>query len=162
MCRNVVKQLSNDPRKTFLLEHMGYVKFFLQKAKKSEIENFLNLIKSGQIEVLNRASVALHDEACAYYYDILTNFRAGADFYKTHINRSLGHLSQTAWKIDSFGHSYTSMKLQKLNGVEYLVLGRASTVEKQIRQIEGNQLFEWQLESKSAQNESKDTQKIRT
>ena len=98
-----------------------------------------------QIEISNAASVAAHDEATTYYLDIIDNFRAGAEWYKEKLEKNgFNKLQSTsAWMVDAFGHSLASMRLQKMNQMHNLIIGRASTVEKKVRGLTNELYFDW-------------------
>jgi Glycosyl hydrolases family 38 N-terminal domain len=143
---SVVKALINDPKRTYILEHVGFFKdWFDQKASPEEKLGLKLVMSRNQIEISNAASVAAHDEATTYYLDIIDNFRAGAEWYKEKLEKNgFNKLQSTsAWMVDAFGHSLASMRLQKMNQMHNLIIGRASTVEKKVRGLTNELYFDW-------------------
>ena len=168
---NVVNRLSEAKQRTFSVEHVGYFRLFYERTTTQMREKARKLIQNGQLEFLNKGAVSLHDEACSYYSDIITNFRAGPDWFKSifmdnktfiELNKKKArskdpkeypfHLS-SAYKIDSFGHSLGTLHLELTNGVSTMLLNRVDTVEKRARGFENTLTFNWKYNRNQAKGQ---------
>ena len=156
----MIKWLSEDPTKKFVIEHTGYLRPFYQQATADDKQKLKKMIKSKRIEILNFGSISSHDEAAPYYQDMLTNYRAGFTWLKHSGILPDGQelKDSTCLKVDSFGHGITTIKLQFGLGAKQSIIGRADSVEKAGRAYENALTFQW----KYTQNElSKASKKLK-
>ena len=150
--------LTANPNRTFSLEHVGFLyQFFKDKPEEDIKKNIIELIQAGQIEILNQAVVAMQDEACSYYQDIITSYREGSRWFDKNIESGPEIRSQIGYKIDSFGHSLGTMRLMSLNNLTSMVIGRADSVQKRIRGYENTLMFNWIYSGKDRQEVSTKT-----
>jgi hypothetical protein len=72
------------------------------------------------------------------------NYRAGVNWFHKNLEESSEKLKEgPAWMIDAFGHSLASMRLQKMNNMDRLVLNRMQTMEKKARGMSQELTFDW-------------------
>ena len=154
----MINELQKNKYRTFNVEHTGFLRLFYESSRPRIKQLLQQYIDEGRIEMLNQGAVTLHDEACSYYSDILTTMQTGATWFRSHLYKGRKNIKSVGWKMDSFGHSLTSMRLQLANGIENLVINRADCVEKHKRGIENKLFFEWKFNPNTAQNENKTTQ----
>ena len=154
---NINKRLKNDKNRKFTLEHIGFFGRFYDESASNEVKDwYQSAIKEGKVELLNMGAVAMQDEACSYYSDLMVNYRTGRDWLLDRFpefgEKIENRLSKTAYKIDSFGHSLTTMRLAEAAGATNLLIGRADFVQKRIRAYENILDFPWDYTKKQATN----------
>ena len=69
-------------------------------------ERVRTLVKERRLEFAN-GGWSMHDEACTYYEDMITNMEAGHRF----LMREFGVRPRAGWHLDPFGHSSTNAAL---------------------------------------------------
>lgn len=149
---NIVTELNKDFRRKFVLGNTGYLKLWLESPDSVGLRDELKkLLAEGRIEMSNSGSVTSHDEAASYYNDILVNVRAGVKWWKNEFketDKDLDLLTKaSSWMIDSFGHSLSSVRLQREMGMKNMVTNRIDYTEKRGRAFENKLMFKWIYES---------------
>ena len=148
--KSVIQALKAAPQRKFNFEHVGFLRPWFTDQTKETKSTVKNLIKNKTIGILNNAAIACPDEAGTYYKDILTNYRAGASWFKAKVDPE-PIKNSSMYSIDSFGHSLTTVRLGNLAGMNQTILGRAQTYEKFIRGKMNALTFIWKYRHKSTE-----------
>lgn len=83
--------------------------------------------------------ISVHDNACPYYDDIVSNYEYGREW----LNNTIGLMPRSAWLIDPFGYSLTTTRLYSEMGYDFYVFNRATTTIKRRMMKHGNAAFNW-------------------
>jgi len=72
----ILKELMDDPTKTFTYVEMKFMAMFWEEATDSQKDQVRQLIREGRLEILG-AGWSMHDEACTHYEDLINNMFFG-------------------------------------------------------------------------------------
>ncbi|XP_002981258.2 alpha-mannosidase 2 [Selaginella moellendorffii] len=126
----VVGALRKDPRRKFIWEEMSYLHRWWQDASDSEKQDFIRLVKSGQLEVVGGGWV-MNDEANSHHFAIIEQITAG----NLWLRDTIGVTPRNAWAIDPFGHSATMAYLLRRMGFANMLIQRTHyEVKKELAQ----------------------------
>mmetsp|Transcript_29548 Transcript_29548/g.45022 ORF Transcript_29548/g.45022 Transcript_29548/m.45022 type:complete len:181 (-) Transcript_29548:2541-3083(-) len=103
---NVIDSLISNPERKFSEVEMKFFSMWFDKQPDWKKEKVRDMIKSGQIEIIN-AGWSMHDEACPSYDDMINNMMFGQQWALT----NLGAKPRIGWQIDPFGHSNANIRL---------------------------------------------------
>lgn len=115
----IVEALSKDVRRKFIWEEMSYLKKWWRDASEGSRESFINLVKSGQLEIVGGGWV-MNDEANSHFFAILEQITEGNMW----LNETIGVVPRNAWAIDPFGYSATMAYLLRRMGFENMLIQR--------------------------------------
>lgn len=138
---NVLRWLRQNPARIFSMEHVGYFEYWATYGKKQEIDEYLEMIAQGRIEILN-PSITSPDGACTHYEDLITNLRRGTYFLKKVLKGKYKN-PKVAWFIDDFGHSAELARIYKNSGAENMLIVRVSNEEKEQRMKKRDMDLKW-------------------
>ncbi|XP_060959016.1 alpha-mannosidase 2 [Cannabis sativa] len=115
----IVDTLSKDPRRKFIWEEMSYLERWWRDSSESKKESFINLVKTGQLEIVGGGWV-MNDEANSHYYAIIEQITEGNMW----LNDTIGVVPKNSWAIDPFGYSPTMAYLLRRMGFENMLIQR--------------------------------------
>ena len=117
-----LNELTLDSKKTFVINEIYFFKIWYSNLNEEDKMKFQQLIKEKRIEFVS-GSYIINDEATPLYYNIIDQIRIGHQY----LLQEFGIIPQTAWYIDSFGHSAGNAQVLAQLDFENLVLGRMHT-----------------------------------
>ncbi|CDW86560.1 lysosomal alpha-mannosidase [Stylonychia lemnae] len=123
---SVIKALHENSERKFIFAEMFFFQNWYYSSPLQVREMTKNLIKNGQLEIVNGGYIAT-DEACTTYWEIMQNIIIGHDFLKREFNIA----PKIAWHADEFGHTAENIKLFQEMGYEAFFFGRISSDQKQ-------------------------------
>lgn len=97
---NMVVSLNERADRTFIYVEMAYFEKWYINITEEVKQQVKDFIKEGRLEFINGGYV-MHDEASAYYQDMIDQMRLGLLFLKNEFNV----IPNVGWYIDPFGHS---------------------------------------------------------
>ena len=103
---SILTSLLNNENRTFVIVEITYFSKWYKDLSDERKNNVKILIESGRFEFAN-AGWVMHDEATTYYQHLIDNMRLGLQFIKSEFNKT----TETAWFIDTFGHSSANVIL---------------------------------------------------
>lgn len=131
----------------FVHAEVAFMKKFINEDASSsdlKIKTIKALMNSGQFEFVN-GGMAMSDEACTHYDDIIENFFHGMHYLKRKFNAKV----RNAWQLDPFGHSKTFFYIARKFGLKHAMITR---LDEELREkyIKAKQLeFRWQFPDNS-------------
>ena len=134
----ILKELSNDSEKTFVINEIYYFKIWYSKINILDRGKLKDLVKEKRIEFVS-GSYIINDEATPLYYNIMDQIRIGHQF----LFEEFGILPKTGWYIDSFGHSAGNAHILSLINFDNLVLGRMNADFLELMKKEKKTEFYW-------------------
>ena len=97
---NTIYSLYERMDRTFIYVEVAFFEKWYSCLAESKKDQVKKLIKLGRFEFINGGYV-MHDEAAAYYQDMIDQMRLGLLFLKREFNVT----PDIGWYIDPFGHS---------------------------------------------------------
>ena len=134
----IVKELSENSKKTFVINEIYYFKIWYTSTSYEQKEKFKKLLQEKRIEFVS-GSYIINDEANPLYYNIIDQIRIGNQF----LLEEFGILPKTGWYIDSFGHSAGNAHILSQMNFDNLVLGRMHTDFLELMQKKQKTEFYW-------------------
>ena len=173
--KNLWQALSDDPKKTFVMDNIGYLKAYLDDQKNTKeypqiIKKLQDWLIEGRVEITN-ISISSPDEAITYYKDLLSNIRSGVHWINTEILKGLdsdqiqkikNQNFKNAWYIDAFGHSSTTMKLLSQLGYNSVTWARMNTQQLDYRRKNKKLIFDWISETQNKDFQVEDKLRVIT
>ncbi|CAD8157248.1 unnamed protein product [Paramecium octaurelia] len=104
---------------TYVIGEICYFKEFYESQNETQQNIIKEFIHQGRIEIVNGGWVQ-NDQASSNYQDIILQLQLGHQWVYHLFNQSI----QTAWNIDSFGHSYTQSALNYLFNMKQQIIER--------------------------------------
>lgn len=108
-------------------------------------EKVRGLVRNGQLEFVN-AGWSMHDEACAYYEDMINNMMIGHEWLEREFD---GYTPRVGWHIDPFGHSNANPRLFAEMGLDAWFFARIDYEDKAKRLDEKAMQWVWKPFSES-------------
>lgn len=132
-----IDTMTEQPDKKFTYCNVGFLANYLREHP-DRLTNLQKLVQKESMYIVN-GGIAVHDNACSHYEDIITNYEHGRHLVKSWfgINTKIG------WLIDPFGHSQTTTRIFKELGYSYYVLNRISTIQKANLAKSSDFLYKW-------------------
>ncbi|KAF7802896.1 alpha-mannosidase 2-like [Senna tora] len=115
----IVETLSKDARRKFIWEEMSYLQRWWRDASDIKKKSFINLVKSGQLEIVGGGWV-MNDEANSHYFAIIEQMAEGNMW----LNDTIGFVPKNSWAIDPFGYSPTMAYLLRRMGFDNMLIQR--------------------------------------
>ncbi|KAK6928248.1 Glycoside hydrolase family 38, N-terminal domain [Dillenia turbinata] len=134
----IVETLSKDARRKFIWEEMSYLERWWRDASDIKKENFVNLVKNGQLEIVGGGWV-MNDEANSHFFAIIEQITEG----NVWLNDTIGVIPKNAWSIDPFGYSPTMAYLLRRMGFENMLIQRTHYELKKELALHKNLEFVW-------------------
>lgn len=134
----IVQSLRTDKRRKFIWEEMSYLERWWRDASENEKEEFIRLVKNGQLEIVGGGWV-MNDEANSHYFAIIEQITEGNLWLKD----TVGVMPKNAWAIDPFGHSPTMAYLLRRMGFQNMLIQRTHYEVKKVLAQEQNLEFLW-------------------
>lgn len=116
---NVLKQLNKNHKMTFVWSEIWFIKRWYKTLNKDNKYYFKHLLKEGRFEILT-GSMIMVDEATSHYTAIIDQLQHGNKWLKDTFNLTV----DTAWSLDSFGHSASLAHILQQSGIENLFIQR--------------------------------------
>ncbi|XP_047525382.1 alpha-mannosidase 2 [Pieris napi] len=117
---NMVEKLSEGHGRKFIWAEISYLSLWWNMdATEREKTAFINLLKSGKIEIVTGGWV-MNDEANSHWLSVIQQLTTGHQW----LIENLGYTPRNSWSIDPFGHSSTQPYLLKLAGFENSLIQR--------------------------------------
>mmetsp|Transcript_14835 Transcript_14835/g.23010 ORF Transcript_14835/g.23010 Transcript_14835/m.23010 type:complete len:131 (+) Transcript_14835:485-877(+) len=107
---------------------MGFFTIWYNQQTPEKKEVVKNLIKNGQLEIVNGGWSA-NDEANPNFDDIINNMMIGHEF----LDKEFGVHPRIGWDLDTFGHSEANTRLFAQMGFEAMFFSRLDHSEKGMR-----------------------------
>lgn len=134
----IVQALRKDKKRKFIWEEMSYLERWWRDASKVEKQDFITLVKDGQLEIVGGGWV-MNDEANSHYYAIIEQITEG----NLWLQETVGVTPKNAWAIDPFGHSPTMAYLLNRMGFQNMLIQRTHYEVKKALAQEQNLEFFW-------------------
>lgn len=134
----IVESLSKDIRRKFIWEEMSYLERWWRDASFSKKEDFIKLVKNGQLEIVGGGWV-MNDEANSHYYAIIEQMMEGNMW----LNDTIGVVPKNAWAIDPFGYSATMAYLLRRMGFQNMLIQRTHYEVKKELALHKNLEYIW-------------------
>ncbi|XP_068642392.1 alpha-mannosidase 2 [Aristolochia californica] len=134
----IVESLSEDTRRKFIWEEMSYLERWWRDASESKRENFIKLVKNGQLEIVGGGWV-MNDEANSHYFAIIEQMMEGNMW----LNNTIGVVPKNAWAIDPFGYSPTMAYLLRRMGFRNMLIQRTHYEVKKELALHKNLEYVW-------------------
>ncbi|XP_074570190.1 alpha-mannosidase 2 [Curcuma longa] len=115
----IVESLTKDSRRKFIWEEMSYLEIWWREASSDKKENFIKLVKNGQLEIVGGGWV-MNDEANSHYFAIIEQITEGNMW----LNDTIGVIPRNSWAIDPFGYSATMPYLLRRMGFRNMLIQR--------------------------------------
>ena len=121
MLTTVVQELEKNPNRTFSYAEMKFLMMWWERQSEEKKQSVRNLIKSGQLLIVN-GGMSAPDEATTNYEDLIDNFMTGHRFIKEELHQEdMPHIS---WQIDTFGVSNGFARLARDLGFDAMFYSR--------------------------------------
>ncbi|MQL78200.1 hypothetical protein Taro_010645 [Colocasia esculenta] len=134
----IVDSLSKDTRRRFIWEEMSYLERWWREAHSSKKENFIKLVKNGQLEIVGGGWV-MNDEANSHYFAIIEQVMEGNMW----LNDTIGVVPKNSWAIDPFGYSATMAYLLRRMGFQNMLIQRTHYEVKKELALHKNLEYIW-------------------
>ncbi|XP_052195608.1 alpha-mannosidase 2 [Diospyros lotus] len=134
----IVETLSKDVRRKFIWEEMSYLERWWRDASEAKRESFINLVQSGQLEIVGGGWV-MNDEANSHYFAIIEQMMEGNMW----LNDTIGVVPKNSWAIDPFGYSSTMAYLLRRMGFENMLIQRTHYELKKELALHKNLEYVW-------------------
>ncbi|CAD8097963.1 unnamed protein product [Paramecium sonneborni] len=115
----VIETLVKYPDFTYVIGEICYFREFYEKQNETQQNIIKNFIQQGRIEIVNGGWVQ-NDQSSSNYQDIILQLQVGHQW----VHQKFDQIIQTAWNIDSFGHSYTQSALNYLFNMKQQIIER--------------------------------------
>ncbi|EAS02491.2 glycoside hydrolase family 38 amine-terminal domain protein (macronuclear) [Tetrahymena thermophila SB210] len=109
---SVFTEVQKSPFRKFNQVEIGYLDIWWDSLTEEQRDTYKSLVQSGQIEILNGGWV-MHDEATAYFEDIIENMTVGHLWVQDKLNIT----PTVGWQIDPFGHQNSNAALYSQMGL---------------------------------------------
>ena len=122
-------------------DHSFFRKWFNEeiKGKVDKEEKVRNLIKTGQLDLINGGLVQ-NDEASSHMKETYTNLEEGLSF----LYEEFGIRPDAYWQLDPFGFSAITPEILKSLGIDKLIINRMSEAYKNVLRENQDLDFIWQ------------------
>lgn len=134
-----IDTMLQNPDKKFTYCNVGFLANYLREHP-DRLPALQRLVGQGGLHIVN-GGIAVHDNACSHYEDIITNYEHGRNLIKSWFGIDV----KTGWLIDPFGHSQTTTRLFKEMGYSRYVLNRISTIQKAILAKNSDFYYNWRI-----------------
>ncbi|CAG0885153.1 unnamed protein product [Cyprideis torosa] len=136
---NLILQFGpKDPDFRFTLAEVTYIQMFWELASPAMRETFVELVKSGKVDVVTGGWV-MTDEACTTTFAILDQLTEGHQWLRHHLDFK----PRSSWSCDPFGYSATVPYILKNSGIDALMLQRLHTGWKWYLGLHKLEHFRW-------------------
>ncbi|KAL4477151.1 hypothetical protein ABPG72_008885 [Tetrahymena utriculariae] len=109
---SVFDEVQKNPLRKFNQADIGFLDMWWQSISEQQMDTYRSLVQSGQIEILNGGWV-MHDEATAYFEDMIENMTVGHLWVKDQFNI----VPTIGWQLDPFGHQNSNAALYSQMGL---------------------------------------------
>jgi alpha-mannosidase II len=135
---NLVQKISEDSRRKFIWAEISYLDLWWKSSDSAARNQFKELVKSGQVEIVTGGWV-MNDEANTHYYAMIEQLTSGHEW----LVQRMGITPQNGWAIDPFGMSASMAYLLKRAGLENMVIQRVHYAIKKAFALKKNLEFRW-------------------
>ncbi|EAS02490.2 glycoside hydrolase family 38 amine-terminal domain protein (macronuclear) [Tetrahymena thermophila SB210] len=109
---SVYTEVQKSPNRKFNQVEVGFLDIWWDSLSEQQRDTYRSLVQSGQIEILNGGWV-MHDEATAYFEDLIENMTVGHLWVKDKFNI----IPTVGWQLDPFGHQNANAALYSQMGL---------------------------------------------
>eukprot|EP00850_Spirogloea_muscicola_P009770 SM000055S18304 [mRNA] locus=s55:720735:728409:- [translate_table: standard] len=134
----MVAALKQDRRRKFIWEEISYLKRWWQDATQKQKQDFISLVRNGQLEIVGGGWV-MNDEANSHYFAIIDQIMEG----NTWLFDNIGIVPKNAWAIDPFGHSPTMAYIYRRMGFSNMLIQRTHYEVKRVLARNRSLEFNW-------------------
>jgi alpha-mannosidase II len=135
---NLVIKMSEYKDMTFVWAEAIFLDIWWRETTEENRKMFKDLVKRGQVEIVNGGWVA-PDEASTHYFAIIDLYIEGHQWVLKH----LGVKPRTGWSPDPFGHSATFPYIFSRSGIKEMVIVRIHDAIKERLRTERNVELRW-------------------
>lgn len=137
---SLIPALLADKNRKFIYVEMAFLQRWWREQSEGMKSIVKDLVKSGQLELINGGMV-MHDEAATHYIDMIDQTTLGHQFIK----KEFGVTPRIGWQIDPFGHSAVQAYLLGAEvGFDSLFFARIDYQDREKRMDEKRLEFVWQ------------------
>ncbi|CAJ0587402.1 unnamed protein product, partial [Mesorhabditis spiculigera] len=133
-----VEGLSRHASLRFIWSEMSFLERWWIDASQQHKDNFTSLLAEGRIELCGGGWV-MTDEATPHFHSTIDNMVEGQSF----IHKLLNVTPVTSWSVDPFGHGLMMPLLNRLSGIDNMVVGRLNDALKDKLRKEHHLQWKW-------------------
>ena len=134
----VLDQLKANPSYTFVWSEVWFIKKWYNNLQNEDQSFFKKLIKEKRFEILTGSMIEV-DEATSHYMGILDQLHEGRKWLHSTFDITI----DSAWSLDSFGHSSALTYILYHSGIEYLYIQRTHYAMKEYLNLKKEGEFLW-------------------
>ncbi|KYB25900.1 lysosomal alpha-mannosidase-like precursor [Tribolium castaneum] len=137
---STVEALKADPDRRFVQVETAFFWKWWQHQPDTIRQDFIDLVNSGQIEIIN-AAWSMNDEAAVNYHSTIDQFTYGLKI----INDTIGKcgIPRIGWQIDPFGHSREQASIFAQLGYDGVFFARIDYTDRDQRIADKNMEVIW-------------------
>ena len=133
-----LQKLKETSNYTFVWSEVWFIKRWYHSLNPENQKLFKHLLSEGRFEILT-GSMIMVDEATSHYTAIIDQLQHGQKWLRNTLNLTV----DTAWSLDSFGHSAALTKMLSQSDIKYLYIQRTHYALKQHLNLQKAAEFLW-------------------